>query len=144
MLRDLSTLVWIGVTIAVAAGPIPVLRTNCILPGSYCMDTVKPCCEPAVLQNGHVRHHEHICFIFGQGLCQPLLAIPRMKLYVSLVRKLNSTNYMELRRAYRQKVDNSTTTERTDSDFLLLIPSSMRPKAIVIPMKPITDETLKS
>ncbi|ULM71686.1 cysteine motif protein 8 [Diadegma fenestrale ichnovirus] len=94
------------------------------------MDTLKPCCQPAALQDGHVRHHEHICFIFGQGLCQPLLAIPRLNLYVSLVRQLNSTNYMELRRSYRQKLDNSTTAERTDLDLLLLVPSPMKPIAI--------------
>lgn len=97
-----------------------------------CMDTAKPCCQPAVLQDGHIRHFEHICFIFGQGLCQPLFKIPQMQLYIDLLKKLNSTNYMELRRVYRKLVDNCTTTELTDSRLLGLNPRAIPTRALKI------------
>ncbi|AIK25729.1 Cys3 [Hyposoter didymator ichnovirus] len=125
MLWSFSKWVWIGAAITVAAGPLSSLTRDCVSDGSYvsikllnCMDTVKPCCQPAVLQDGHIRHYERICFIFGQGLCQPLYSIPHVNLYVDLVRKLNSTNYMQLRRVYRKMVDNCTTAELMDSRLL--------------------------
>ncbi|AIK25730.1 Cys4 [Hyposoter didymator ichnovirus] len=86
--------------------------------GRSCMDTVKPCCQPAVLEGFHVRHHELICFIFGQGLCQPFYDIPHIKHYVQLVKKLNRTNYMELRRAYRRHLDDDPGAELVDSRLL--------------------------
>ncbi|ULM71685.1 cysteine motif protein 7 [Diadegma fenestrale ichnovirus] len=48
--------------------------------------------------------------------------IPQIQLYVELVRKLNNTNYMELRRAYRREVDVDPETELVDS---LILNSSM-------------------
>lgn len=82
------------------------------------MDTVKPCCQSTVLEGFHVRHYERICFLFGQGLCQPLYDIPQVGLYVRLVRKLNNTNYMELRREYRRKLDIHPEAELLDSRLL--------------------------
>lgn len=84
------------------------------------MDTVKPCCQPAVLEGFHVRHYERICFVFGQGLCQPFYKIPKIKLYVQLVKQLNSTNYMELRRTYRRNLDIDSETEMKDSRLFRL------------------------
>lgn len=83
------------------------------------MDTIKPCCQPAVLQDGHVRHYERVCFIFGQGLCQPFYEIPNVQLYVQLVRKLNATNYMELRREYRRNIDFDADKQLIDSRLII-------------------------
>ncbi|ULM71653.1 cysteine motif protein 2 [Diadegma fenestrale ichnovirus] len=115
-----SMSVWVLTVTAtvVAAGPLQIPTSMCIPQGSYCMDTVKPCCQPAVLEGFHVRHHERICFIFGQGLCQPFYEIPKIQLYVKLVKKLNSTNYMELRRAYRRELDVDPHAELVDPRLL--------------------------
>lgn len=82
------------------------------------MDSIKPCCQPDWLTNGHNGHYERICFVFGQGLCQPFYDIPHVELYAQLVRKWNGTNYMELRRAYRQKVDHDPVAELTDAHII--------------------------
>ncbi|AHY21957.1 cysteine motif protein 1 [Diadegma semiclausum ichnovirus] len=115
-----SMSIWVLTVTAtvVAAGPLQISTSMCIPQGSYCMDTVKPCCQPAVVEGFHVRHHERICFIFGQGLCQSFYEIPKIQLYVQLVRKLNSTNYMELRRAYRRGLDVDPQAELVDSRLL--------------------------
>lgn len=82
------------------------------------MDTIKPCCQPTWLRDGRIGHYERICFIFGEGLCQPFYDIPYIKLYVNLVRKLNGTNYMNLRRVYRRKVDHDATAELVDARII--------------------------
>ncbi|AIK25727.1 Cys1 [Hyposoter didymator ichnovirus] len=108
----------IGTVSAAAAGPLRTPRSDCIAEGSYCMDSIKPCCQPDWLTNGHNGHYERICFVFGQGLCQPFYDIPHVELYAQLVRKWNGTNYMELRRAYRQKVDHDPVAELTDAHII--------------------------
>lgn len=83
-----------------------------------CMDSIKPCCRLNALRDGRIRHDEYICFIFGQGLCQPFHAIPQIRLYVQLVQQLNETNYMELRRQYRMTLDRDATADLEDSYIL--------------------------
>ncbi|ULM71687.1 cysteine motif protein 9 [Diadegma fenestrale ichnovirus] len=104
--------------VATDSNSIQTPTSMCIPQGSYCMNTVQPCCQPAVLEGFHIRHYGLICFIFGQGLCQPFYEIPQVQLYVELVRKLNSTNYMELRRAYRRGLDMDPEREFIDSRVL--------------------------
>ncbi|BAF45738.1 cysteine motif gene-d9.2 [Ichnoviriform fugitivi] len=135
MLWTLNKWVWIGTAVTVAAGPLSTVTIDCIPQGSYCMDTVKPCCQPAVLLNRHIRHYERICFVFGQGLCQPLNSIPYINLYMNLFTKLNGTNYMELRRVYRQMVDDSTEAEFTDSHLLLLKLKTVVTQKLSVPKK---------
>nr|BAF45771.2 c111.1 [Tranosema rostrale ichnovirus] len=96
-------LLWVLIVIAVMveALHLPKNDTACIPQGSYCMDSIKPCCQVSNLRDGRIIHDAFVCFIFGQGLCQPLALIPRIEVYVSLVSKLDSSNYLEMRREYR-------------------------------------------
>ncbi|BAF45736.1 cysteine motif gene-d9.1 [Ichnoviriform fugitivi] len=129
---------------AVAAGRLKIPRSMCIPQGSYCMDTVKPCCQPVVLNGFHVRHYERICFIFGQGLCQPFYEIPQVELYVQLVRKLNSTNYMELRRQYRRNLDMDPDAELVDSRLLKSLKSDDYPTTIFTKFRAIPSQMVRN
>ncbi|AIK25731.1 Cys5 [Hyposoter didymator ichnovirus] len=104
--------IFIVTAVTMAALSPPTVKTDCILEGSY------PCCRLNALRDGRIRHDEYICFIFGQGLCQPFHAIPQIRLYVQLVQQLNETNYMELRRQYRKTLDSETTADLEDSYIL--------------------------
>ncbi|AHY21984.1 cysteine motif protein 5 [Diadegma semiclausum ichnovirus] len=115
-----SMSIWVltATVMAVTTGPLQTPTSMCIPQGSYCINTVQPCCQPAVLEGFHIRHYGLICFIFGQGLCQLFYEIPQVQLYVELVRKLNATNYIELRRAYRRELDVDPEREFIDSRVL--------------------------
>lgn len=84
------------------------------------MHTIKPCCQRDWLIDGSIGRNDRICFIFGQGSCRSFYDIPYIQLYVHLVRKLNSTNYIELRRVYRRMVDPDPMSELSDTRLINL------------------------
>ncbi|BAF45739.1 cysteine motif gene-d9.3 [Ichnoviriform fugitivi] len=122
----MGTWVLIATVLTVAARNPITTRIKCIPEGSYCLDAIAPCCQPTVLRHGYDRHRENICFIFGQGLCQPLYRIPHLSLYVNLVRQLNCHNFKKLRDKYRRNLDIDEAEIEFASDACLLLPQIVR------------------
>lgn len=79
-----------------------------------------PCCQEETLLEGQVRPVDAICFIFGDGICQPIDSIRKLTGYSQMIRNINSTNFPRLYYRYWSNLGVNKTNEVIDTHIYAL------------------------
>nr|AAO43444.1 FHv1.4 cys-motif protein precursor [Ichnoviriform sonorense] len=72
----------------------------CIAYNDYCRFSLTPCCDHGLSTQGAWMSEEHTCSVFDSGRCEPTKSFVNIEKHLELVKKLNDTNFEELRKEY--------------------------------------------